>query len=134
MVDEAPFARCTDGITVSVSLCYVEGPLVKATRSHTFRMDISIRNDRDDGVQLLERHVWASCDGVGYHEEVGPGVVGLQPFIEPGRTFDYAWRTDMWGIRGTATGYYTFHRATANGRRLVAHIPVVDLVPDCWLQ
>lgn len=124
------FTCCTEGLTVSVSPVY----LCEANGCHSFRLNVRIRNDREDGVQLLERHLWVSSDGRGTAEVIGPGVVGLQPGISQGCVFEYAGQALVLGVIGKAAGYYTFNRASKNGGRLVAHWPIVDLIPDGWLQ
>src|SRR5262245_6482316 len=54
-----------------------------------FYYTIRITNEGDDTVQLLSRH-WIIADASGQTEEVrGPGVVGEQPVLGPGETFQY---------------------------------------------
>ena len=59
-------------------------------RSHWFFLyTIRIANEGDQPVQLLTRH-WVITDATGHVEEVrGPGVVGVQPRLEPGEHFEY---------------------------------------------
>ena len=55
-----------------------------------FSYDVKIKNNGDSEVQLLSRY-WHIQDGDGNVEEVrGPGVIGLQPLIKPGMTFEYS--------------------------------------------
>lgn len=54
-----------------------------------FLYTVSITNEGQDTVQLMSRH-WVITDGMGKVEEVqGPGVVGKQPVLAPGRSFEY---------------------------------------------
>ena len=54
-----------------------------------FLYTISIANEGAETVQLLTRH-WIIRDATGRIEEVnGPGVVGEQPVIEPGDSYEY---------------------------------------------
>ncbi len=54
-----------------------------------FLYTISIANEGTDTVQLLTRH-WIITDATGHVEEVrGPGVVGKQPILRPGESFEY---------------------------------------------
>lgn len=54
-----------------------------------FLYTITISNEGTDTVQLLTRH-WVITDGNGKIEEVrGPGVVGKQPILKPGESFEY---------------------------------------------
>jgi ApaG protein len=50
---------------------------------------VRITNEGDETVQLLSRH-WKITDATGHTEEVkGPGVVGEQPVLAPGESFQY---------------------------------------------
>ena len=54
-----------------------------------FLYTIRITNEGSEVVQLLTRH-WIITDGEGKVEEVrGPGVVGKQPTLKPGESFEY---------------------------------------------
>jgi ApaG protein len=54
-----------------------------------FLYTVSISNEGHDTVQLISRH-WVITDGMGKVEEVqGPGVVGNQPVLAPGQSFEY---------------------------------------------
>ena len=54
-----------------------------------FLYTVSITNEGRDAVQLITRH-WVISDGMGKVEEVqGPGVVGNQPVLAPGQSFEY---------------------------------------------
>lgn len=54
-----------------------------------FLYTITITNEGSETVRLLNRH-WVITDAQGEVEHVrGPGVVGEQPTLEPGRSFEY---------------------------------------------
>ena len=54
-----------------------------------FLYTVNITNESRDRVQLMSRH-WVITDGMGKVEEVqGPGVVGKQPVLAPGQSFEY---------------------------------------------
>ena len=79
----------TRGVRVQVRSEYA------AERSQPFRNQwfflytITITNEGSDPVQLLTRH-WIITDGAGQVDEVkGPGVVGKQPTLAPGESFEY---------------------------------------------
>src|SRR5258708_27569906 len=58
-------------------------------RRYFWRYAIEIVNLGDKSVTLMERH-WRITDAAGRHQEVrGPGVVGEQPTIEPGKSFNF---------------------------------------------
>jgi ApaG protein len=65
-----------------------------------FEYTVRITNLGAETVQLLNRH-WIITDGVDHTEEVrGPGVVGEQPILEPGKSFKYS----SWCPLKTPTG------------------------------
>jgi ApaG protein len=54
-----------------------------------FLYTVSIKNEGPETVQLISRH-WIITDAMGKIEEVkGPGVVGNQPVLAPGQSFEY---------------------------------------------
>jgi ApaG protein len=54
-----------------------------------FLYTVNITNEGDDTVKLISRH-WVITDGTGEMEEVrGPGVVGNEPVLAPGKSFEY---------------------------------------------
>ena len=70
-----------------------------------FHYTVKITNEGDDTVQLLSRH-WIIADATGHTEEVhGDGVVGEQPTLAPGESFQYTsgcpLRTSTGVMRGT---------------------------------
>jgi len=70
-----------------------------------FQYTVRITNQGSETVQLISRH-WIITDAFQHVEEVrGPGVVGEQPVLEPGKSFQYSsWcpiHTPMGTMRGT---------------------------------
>src|ERR1700736_1328367 len=54
-----------------------------------FLYTVKITNEGNDTVQLISRH-WVITDGMGKVQEVqGRGVVGHQPVLVPGQSFEY---------------------------------------------
>jgi len=77
----------TNGIRVEVESQYAPG------RSRPglwfFLYTVRISNDGEEAAQLVSRH-WIIRDADGRIEEVqGPGVVGEQPVLEPGESYEY---------------------------------------------
>lgn len=71
-----------------------------------FNYKISISNLGSHSAQLLTRY-WLIEDGLGRKEEVrGPGVVGLQPNIHPGETFQYESACPLSTSHGMMSGFY----------------------------
>jgi ApaG protein len=71
-----------------------------------FLYTVSITNEGDDTVQLISRH-WIITDGMGNVQEVrGPGVVGEQPVLAPGETFEYTSGCPLTTPFGAMNGTY----------------------------
>ncbi|MCE3009776.1 MAG: Co2+/Mg2+ efflux protein ApaG [Proteobacteria bacterium] len=75
---------------------------------HLFVYKISISNQSARPAQLMARQ-WIITDGFGQTEEVrGAGVVGLQPKIQPGQTFEYESACPLMTTSGSMKGSYQF--------------------------
>ena len=81
---------------------------------HAFAYTITIRNSGDITAQLVARH-WIITDANGHVEEVrGLAVVGHQPLLKPGETFEYTSWTRLATPHGTMRG--TFFCMTEDAR------------------
>jgi ApaG protein len=71
-----------------------------------FYYTVRITNEGDETVQLLSRH-WIVTDASGRVEEVrGPGVVGEQPVLAPGESFQYTSGSPLKTSTGVMRGTY----------------------------
>lgn len=88
---------------------------------YTFAYHINIINTGDETVQLVSRH-WIITDANGDVEEVkGEGVVGKQPILASGESFQYTSGTHFKTPVGTMHGSYTF--IAVDGTKFDAPIP-----------
>ena len=79
----------TRGVRVHVRSQYSPEKSRPAENEWLFLYTVTISNEGNEPVRLLTRH-WIITDGTGRVEEVrGPGVVGQQPSLEPGQSFEY---------------------------------------------
>lgn len=79
-----------------------------AHQKYVWSYEVTIQNETDEIVQLLNRH-WIIVDMTGHTEEVnGPGVIGLQPIIKPGKSFVYTSFCQLQMPQGTMEGFYEF--------------------------
>lgn len=86
---------------------------------------VEITNLGKDTVQLKTRH-WRITDANGRTEEVrGPGVVGEQPVLEPGKSFTYSSGCPLKTPQGLMVGSYQM--VDAGGRMLDVAIPAFSL-------
>jgi len=84
-----PHEATTRGVTVRVSVSYLPEQTEPVRGTWFWAYHIRIENGGEQAVQLLTRH-WIITDGRGARHEVqGDGVVGDQPLIEPGESYDY---------------------------------------------
>jgi ApaG protein len=105
----------TDGIRVSVVSRYVAEQSVPRVGRYVWSYTIRISNEGTAPARLLTRH-WIITDGLGKLEEVkGPGVVGEQPRIAPGETFQYTSGCMLATARGTMHGTYQMVRDDGSG-------------------
>jgi ApaG protein len=100
-----PHVAVTDEVTVRVSVSYLPEQSAPADGHWFWAYHIRIENDAERAVQLLTRH-WIITDGRGERHEVrGEGVVGDQPLIGPGESYDYVsgcpLRTPSGGMQGS---------------------------------
>ena len=95
---------------------------------YVFSYRVSIRNNGSEKVQLLSRH-WIITDGYGTVEEVsGPGVVGEQPVIIPGRSYVYESFCPLPTPTGNMRGSYLM--VDSKGKQFKAKIPLFFLRTD----
>ncbi len=86
---------------------------------------VRLENTGEETVQLLTRH-WVITDGLGRVEEVrGPGVVGEQPVLPPGQSFEYTSGCPLATASGVMQGSYGMR--TAGGESFDAAIPAFSL-------
>ncbi len=98
-------------------------------RRYFWRYAIEIVNLGDNPVTLMERH-WRITDANGRQQEVrGPGVVGEQPTIAPGKSFKYTSGCPLTTPSGLMAGEYRMVDPT--GRIFEVSIPPFSLdFPD----
>jgi ApaG protein len=101
-----PHERTTRGITVRVAVNYMAEQSLPAQGRWFWAYHIRIENGGPLAVQLLTRH-WLITDGRGGQDRVeGDGVVGEQPVIEPGESYDYVSGCPLATAAGAMEGYY----------------------------
>ena len=78
----------------------------EADNRHVFAYTITLTNEGEHAVQLLSRH-WIITDANNHVQEVkGKGVVGEQPVIKQGESFEYTSGTVLATQVGTMSGSY----------------------------
>lgn len=101
-----PHSATTQGVTVRVSVTYLPEQSEPARGRWFWAYHIRLENEGERPVQLLTRH-WIITDGRGARHSVeGEGVVGEQPLIEPGASFDYVSGCPLATPSGAMQGSY----------------------------
>ncbi len=116
-----------DHIEIAPIAMYLENQSDPEASRYAFAYTIHITNTGSQPVQLLSRHWYITDARNGVEEVEGPGVVGLQPTIEPGETFQYSSGAIIETETGTMHGSYRM--VTANGESFDAPIPMFLLAP-----
>ena len=120
------FEATTENIKIEVDPSYFQEESDPKKPVYCFRYKVKITNLSSVSVQLMRRH-WIIIDGAGQTEEVhGPGVIGVQPVIEPGTFFEYESFCPLSTPTGSMQGTYEMVRP--NGDKLDVVIPRFLLV------
>lgn len=91
------------------------------TGRYAFAYTVTIRNSGDVTAQLIARH-WVITDSHGQVQEVrGLAVVGHQPLLKPGESFEYTSWTRLDTPQGTMRG--TFLCMTEEAQPFDAPVP-----------
>lgn len=109
-------------IHVHANATYLPEQSIVASRRFFWSYEIKVVNDSAEVVQLLNRF-WRITDMTGYVEEVrGPGVVGMQPVIKPGKQFTYTSFCQLTTPQGTMEGHYEMQNIL-NDTQFIIEIP-----------
>ncbi len=115
----------TRGVRVRVESRYVAERSTPREGYYFFAYRVRISNEGAERVQLVSRH-WTITDAHGRTEEVrGPGVVGEQPVLGPGGTFEYTSFCPLPTPIGSMQG--TYQMVTDSGARFDAEIAPFSL-------
>ena len=110
----------TRGIRISVETQYDPTRSSPQQSQWFFLYTIRITNEGPVTAQLMTRH-WIITDATGHVEEVkGPGVVGEQPVLAQGQSFEYTSGCPLTTPFGSMRGSYQM--TTADGERFDAEV------------
>ncbi|WP_088330581.1 Co2+/Mg2+ efflux protein ApaG [Lacimicrobium sp. SS2-24] len=116
----------SDAIRIHVTSQYLEQSSIPNAQKYAFSYHVRIENHDTQAVQLLNRY-WLITDADGNKSEVqGAGVVGKQPVIAPGDSYEYSSGAILETPVGSMQGFYEMQRT--DGTRFKAPIPVFSLV------
>ncbi len=111
----------TKDIEIRVDTLYLRGNSSPSKDEYQFAYTITIHNRGSVGAQLLRRH-WLIRDDSGRQQEVrGEGVVGEQPHLLPGESYQYTSGTILKTPHGTMEGSYEW---VVDGSGALMHTPI----------
>jgi ApaG protein len=112
-------------LRVEVQPQYLPEQSAPAQGLYTFAYTITIVNSGDVPAQLISRH-WIITNELGEIEEVkGLGVIGQQPLLKPGESFEYSSGCRLRTPSGTMQGSYFC--VAEDGERFEVEIPLFVL-------
>ena len=112
-------------LRVEVQPQYLPEQSAPAQGLYTFAYSITITNSGDVPAQLISRH-WIITNELGEIEEVkGLGVVGQQPLLRPGESFEYTSGCRLRTASGSMKGSYFC--VAEDGERFEVEIPLFVL-------
>lgn len=119
------YTATTRNITVRVQPQFLAEQSDPVSDQYVWLYTINIENGGTEAVQLLNRH-WIITNAVGHVEEVqGPGVVGEQPVLQPGDSFQYTSGCPLRTPSGLMVG--TYEMVGPDDERFDIDIPAFSL-------
>jgi ApaG protein len=119
------YSETTQGITVTVRPVYLEEQSAPAENRYVWAYFVRIDNGSPRTVQLRSRY-WHITDARGRVQEVrGPGVVGEQPVMRPGESYEYNSGTPLATPSGIMRGSYRME--AADGETFDIRVPAFSL-------
>jgi ApaG protein len=119
------YSATTRSIKITVRPFYLEQHSAPAKNHYVWAYHVRIENAGNETVQLQNRH-WRITDEAGRLQEVrGPGVVGEQPVLAPGESFEYTSACPLPTPSGIMVGDYEM--TTEGGESFLAHVPAFSL-------
>ncbi|OZA29947.1 MAG: Co2+/Mg2+ efflux protein ApaG [Hydrogenophilales bacterium 17-64-11] len=112
-------------ISVNVNTTYLAEQSDPSADRYVFAYTVTIANTGTVAAQLISRH-WIITDAENVTQEVkGLGVVGEQPLLRPGESFEYTSGTALATPVGTMRGSYQM--VAEDGNKFDAEIPQFTL-------
>lgn len=119
------YKETTRSITITVVPTYLDDQSSPEESHYVWKYHVRIENNGEDTVQLRTRY-WRITDAVGRVQEVrGPGVVGEQPVLKPGKHYEYTSGTPLPTPSGIMVG--TYQMETQHGEKFDVQVPAFSL-------
>ena len=119
------YAETTRAITITVEPYYLDEQSEPSEGHFVWAYHVRIENNGEKTVKLMTRH-WHITDSLGNVQEVrGDGVIGEQPVLTPGESFEYTSGTPLGTPSGIMAGSYRME--TDDGKSFDVVIPAFSL-------
>lgn len=119
------YSQTTRSITVTVTPTFLEDQSSPTDDHYVWAYQVQIENSGDEDVTLKNRY-WRITDSLGHVQEVrGAGVVGEQPLLKPGESFEYTSGTPLSTPSGIMSGSYEMEGL--NGESYEVLVPAFSL-------
>lgn len=120
------YSSTTRNVTVSVEPTFLPHESDPDKNIYVWAYHVKIRNEGKETLQLRTR-CWKITDAYGRTQEVnGPGVVGEQPVLKPGESFEYTSGTPLPTPSGIMVGTYAM-QSSSDGSLFDVAIPAFSL-------
>ena len=122
-IDQKPAKKYA--VDVTAQAFYLPDQSDEENDQYVFAYTIRITNVGDIAAKVVSRH-WIITDSDSQVQEVrGMGVVGEQPTIKPGASFEYTSGSSLSTMVGTMRG--TYQMSAEDGTKFIAQIPEFTL-------
>lgn len=119
------YKKISDNVEISVESFFLEEQSNPRENHFVWAYRVTIQNLSKTRIQLKSRH-WRIVDSSGHIQEIsGDGVVGEQPTLDPGETYEYTSGTPLTTPSGIMGG--TYFMSHANGNEFEAEVPTFSL-------
>lgn len=127
MFEDDNYKKTTNGITVCAYPLYMAEESSPEDNKFVWAYHVTIENNSKRAVQLLKRK-WLVAEDKGTHKEIkGDGVMGEQPVLDPGDSFEYTSGAPLNSSSGMVVGEYQMK--TKDGEFFNVDVPAFSL--DC---
>lgn len=119
------YSHTSHAVRITVNPMYLESQSTPEDNQFLWAYHVRIENLGDECLQLRKRY-WKITDALGRSQEVwGDGVVGEQPYLNPGETYEYTSGTPLSTSSGIMVGFYIMEKK--NGEKIEIDIPAFSL-------
>lgn len=119
------YQKTTQNVSVTVEPIFLKEGSKPEEKIFLWAYHVKVENQRNETIQLCHRY-WHITDSLGGVQEIkGVGVIGEQPLIPAGETYQYASGATLSTPSGIMMGSYEIE--TALGERLMVDVPAFSL-------